>query len=167
MDSINLTYLRDGGDNPRRHMDTDDMADADGETEGVSDDPGGGSRAASGGSRSTTFEPTLGKRKRGISNAREASVQAVTSAMRDHTTALTQSDRECAKMRCDTTHDVAKQQAELATQLMQQDVAGRERVATIVGDRVESGYNRLADAILMMGSRRRSRSSNDPRSTTY
>ncbi|GBG83176.1 hypothetical protein CBR_g36792 [Chara braunii] len=165
MDSINLTYLRDGGDDPLQHKDIDDMGDADGETEGPSEDPGGGSRVASGGSRSTTFEPTLEKRKRVFSNAREASVQAVTSAMRDHTTALTRSNRECAKMQCDTTRDVAKQQAELATQLMQQDLAGRERVATIVGDRVESGYNRLADAILMMGSRRRSHSSNDPRSS--
>ncbi|GBG61349.1 hypothetical protein CBR_g20382 [Chara braunii] len=173
-DSINLTYLRDSGDDPRRHTETDDMADADGQTEGVSDDLGRGSGAASGGTRSTTFESTLGKRKRAVSNAREASVQAVTSAMRDHTTSLTRSDRECAKMRCETTPDVKKQQAELATQLMQQELAGRERVASIVGGRVESGMNRLADAIVMngmnrladaivmMASRRRSHSPNDP-----
>ncbi|GBG85694.1 hypothetical protein CBR_g40424 [Chara braunii] len=88
-DSINLSYLRDSGDDPVRQMNTDDMADADGETEGVSDEPGGESGGASGGSRSIAFHPTLGKRKRAATNAREASVQAVTGAMRDHTTALT------------------------------------------------------------------------------
>ncbi|GBG62902.1 hypothetical protein CBR_g34274 [Chara braunii] len=164
-ESINLSHLRDSGEDRERRVDTDNMADADGETEGVSDEASGGSGGASGGSWLTAFEPILGKRKRAATNAREASVRAVTGAMRDHTTALTRSDRECLKMQCDATRDVARQQAKVATQLEQQDIAACERVATIVGDRVKSGYTCLADAILRMGSRRRSHSSNEHHSS--
>ncbi|GBG75647.1 hypothetical protein CBR_g20275 [Chara braunii] len=146
-DSINLTNLMDSGANDERVENGEGVNDRDGAMEGGSEDNGSGYGGSPGGSQSTGFESTLGKRKRGAANARESSVQAVTVAMRAHTTALTRSDMECAKMHCQATRDIAKQQVDANRELLQQDIASRERIATIMGDKVESGYYVLADAI--------------------
>ncbi|GBG88605.1 hypothetical protein CBR_g48135 [Chara braunii] len=117
-------------------------------TYGGDEDPGGidGRASQSDGTRSTPFDTTVGKRKRAATNARDSSLGAITGAMRDHTVALTRSDRECMKMRCDATPDVARQQ-EVQRETMQQDIASRERVVNIMGDRVEKVYMAIADAI--------------------
>ncbi|GBG82423.1 hypothetical protein CBR_g34799 [Chara braunii] len=62
-DSIRLSNLRDSGSEQER------MEDGDGETGGGSEDAGGGDAGPSGGTRSGAFSPTLGKRKRAVSNA--------------------------------------------------------------------------------------------------
>ncbi|GBG76367.1 hypothetical protein CBR_g22114 [Chara braunii] len=154
-DSIRLSNLRDSGPEQER------MEDGDGDTAGGSEDAGGGARSGA-------FSPTLGKRKRAVSNAPENSMRAVCGAMRDHSSAITSSDRQCAKLRCDTTLDVARQQADLQRELLREDIASRERVAAIVGDRMNAGYaivgDRmnagyavLAEAIRSLRSRNRSR----------
>ncbi|GBG79430.1 hypothetical protein CBR_g29577 [Chara braunii] len=112
-DSINLSNLMDSGADEERLEDGEGVNDGDGEMDGDGGDPTVGSGSSAGGSRSTGFDPTLGKRKRTASNARESGVEAVTAAMRAHTTALTRSDLTIAKMRCEATRDIAKQQAEL------------------------------------------------------
>ncbi|GBG84160.1 hypothetical protein CBR_g38134 [Chara braunii] len=164
-DSINLTNLMESGADEEHLEDSERCNDVDGETEGGSEDPATGSGSSPGlgnsrrGPHSTGFDPVLGKRRRTATNARESSMQAITGAMRDHTTALTRSDRECVKMRCEATRDIARHQAELHREFMQQDIASRERIATITGDRVEKGYLLLADAIRSVRPRRNSPSS--------
>ncbi|GBG74777.1 hypothetical protein CBR_g19289 [Chara braunii] len=161
-DSINLSNLMDSGADEERLEDSERCNNVDAETEGGSEDPAVGSGSSpglggsSGGQRSTGFGPVLGKRRRSYVNARESSMHAVTGAMRDHTAALTRSDRECVKMRCEATRDIARHQAEVNRELMQQEIASRERIATITGERVEKGYLILADAIRSL--RRRSNS---------
>ncbi|GBG73930.1 hypothetical protein CBR_g17645 [Chara braunii] len=165
-DSINLTNLMDSGVDEEHLEDSERCNEVDGETEGGSEGPAGGSDSSPGGpdsspsgQHSTGFDPMLGKRKRTAINARESSLQAVIGAMRDHTAALACSDRECVKMRCEVTRDIARHQAEVHRELMQQDIASRERIATITGDRLEKGYLVLADAIHSLRPRRNSPSS--------
>ncbi|GBG59240.1 hypothetical protein CBR_g32256 [Chara braunii] len=146
-DSINLSNLMDSWADEERLEDGEGVNDADGEMDGGGEHPAAGSAGSAGGSQSTGFEPTLGKRKRTASNARESGVQAVTVAMRAHTTALTQSDLTIAKMRCEATRDITKQQAEVHRELVQQDIASRERIANMMGDKVEKGYFVFVDAI--------------------
>ncbi|GBG92030.1 hypothetical protein CBR_g54150 [Chara braunii] len=146
-DSINLSNLMDSGADKEHLEDGEGVNDIDGEMDGGGEDPAAGSGGSVGGSRSTGFEPTLGRRKRTASNAHESGVQAMTVAMRAHTTTLTRSDLAIAKMRCEATRDIAKQQVEVHHELVQQDIASRERIANIMGDKVEKGYFVLADAI--------------------
>ncbi|GBG72928.1 hypothetical protein CBR_g12650 [Chara braunii] len=147
-DFMNLSNLMDSG--------ADEERVEDGEGQGLyepvqfdgGEDPAAGSGGLAGGSRSTGFEPMLGKRKIAASNARESGVQAVTAAMRAHTTALTRSDLTIAKMPYEVTRDIAMQQAEVHRELVQQDIASRERIANIMGDKVEKGYFVLADLLM-------------------
>ncbi|GBG82152.1 hypothetical protein CBR_g34433 [Chara braunii] len=164
-DSIYLTNLMDSGADEERLEDSERCNDIDGETEGGSEDPAVGSASSlglgssQGGRRSTGFDPMLSKRRRTAINARELSMQTVTSATCDHTAALTCSDRECMKICCEATRDIARHQAEAHRELMQQDIPSRERIATITGDGVEKGYLVLADAIRSLRPRRNSPSS--------
>ncbi|GBG78595.1 hypothetical protein CBR_g27820 [Chara braunii] len=144
-DSITLSDLRDLGTEHERREEEEGAGEEDGQAELPTDEDGPG--AAGGpsvneGTRSTAFDPMLGKRKRAVMNARESSMRAITGAMRDHTVALARSDRDCARIRYDATRDVAAQQAEL-----QQDIASRERTVKEYGDRVENAYMAMADAI--------------------
>ncbi|GBG80384.1 hypothetical protein CBR_g30752 [Chara braunii] len=153
--SISLSQLRD----PRAQQEAREEAQEKGNyhttTEGLSEEAGGGSSGgAAGGNRGSIFYSTLGKRKRVASNARETSMKAVTGAMRDHTIAVTRSDRECAKMRCDVARELAIQQLEAQRQTVDKDIAARERVASIMGGKVENGYMVLADAIRSLRSPR-------------
>ncbi|GBG75743.1 hypothetical protein CBR_g20990 [Chara braunii] len=146
-DSINLANLMDSGADEERLEDGEGANNGDGKMDGEGEDPAAGSGGSAGGSRPTGFEPMLGKRKRTANNARESGVQAVTVAMRAHTTALTRSDLKIAKMRCEATRDIAKQQTEVHRELLQQDIVSRERIANIMGDKVEKGYFVLVDVI--------------------
>ncbi|GBG70515.1 hypothetical protein CBR_g6643 [Chara braunii] len=161
VDSINLCNLWDSSVEQERWEEANKGAHGGGDTEGVSEDMGGGSEGGTPTSRPTPFEPTLGKRKRTASNARETSMKAVTGAMRDHTAAVTRSDRECAKLRCDTTRDIAVKQMEVHRETVDKDIAARERVATIGFDKMEKGYVYLADAIRSLREPRKSRTLDD------
>ncbi|GBG81396.1 hypothetical protein CBR_g32070 [Chara braunii] len=148
LDTNNLSQLRDPGAEQERE-EGEGMADGEGDADGVSDEAvERGGRGLSGGSRSTAFDPMLGKHKQTNTNARESSVRAVTGAMRDHTQALTRSDRDCTmRMRCEATRDIARQQADVQRELIEHNIAAHERIAGSYGERVGKGCLTLVDAI--------------------